>query len=175
MKKAAKTNTVGVPNVDMHSTMAGRCNCAHQIKPGDVLQCAAELARHVMEAARGMTDEAFWLVPMSGDMELCYPLPRLVCSGVRYPYVIYKRFNFPVQMESLELKGVGCFAVVGFGTSLVSVAERLRKTACLMAMDNGDSRRGYFFCYDVLAVDPGGNYVSFRESGLYDFDLEPRL
>lgn len=167
-------------DVAVDSATVGLCNSAREIKPGDVVRCAAELARHVLEAARGMDeterirwncgacgDGTFWIVPMSGDMKLCFSMPRIVCGSYRYPGIIEKKFRYPVSRASEELNGLGCFAVVGCGSPLESVAERLQKTAWEMA---GESNGGFFFCHDVLAVEPGGEFISFRESGLLDFD-----
>lgn len=167
-------------DVEMDSATVGVCTSAREIKPGDVVRSAAELARHVLAAARGMDetertkwnfggrgDESFWLVPMSGDMKLCFSTPRIVCGNYRYPGIIEKKFRYPVSRAREELNGLGCFAVVGCGSPLESAAERLQKMAWALA---GNNNGGFFFCHDVLAVEPGGDFISFRESGLYDFD-----
>lgn len=167
-------------DVAIDSATVGRCNSARMIKPGDVVRCAAELARHILIAVQGMSDEdrcrwnwglrdkgSFWLVPMSGDMKLCYPAPKIVCGFYRYPSMIERRFRWPVSQASEDLNGLGCFAVVGCGSPLGTVAERLQKTAWEMA---GENHGGFFFCHDIIAAEPEGRFISFRESGLYDFD-----
>ena len=167
-------------DVAIDSATVGRCNSARMIKPGDVVQCAAELARHVLGVAMGMSEEdrcrwnwglrdtgSFWLVPMSGDMKLCYPAPEIVCGFYRYPSMIERRFKYPIAQASENLNGLGCFAVVGCGSPLESVAERLQKTAWTLT---GSGSGGFFFCHDVIAVEPESDFISFRESGLYDFE-----
>ena len=155
-------------DVDIDSAVVGRCDSTREIRPGDIVQCAAEVARHVMGAAAKMGDgcESFWLVTMSGDLKLCFPCPEFVCQGIRYPWVIRRRLAFPMFRASETLKGMGCFIVVGYSPSLAAMAKRLQKVAWSLA---GEMRQDFFYCHDVLALEQGGKFISFRESGLYDF------
>lgn len=169
---------------DTDAVDIGNCKGARRIGCRDAVCGAAELARYCLDEAAALAGVSFWLVPMNADLKLCFDCPIILGRDIRYPGVIERRVGKKARELYADFLKLGCYAVVGFGP-LMEIVDRLQKVAWWMAETNnmaaieamawryragGWDKVDRLPIHDVIALEADASYVSFRESGLRDFD-----